>query len=251
MRCFLFGWVGILAMAMGSLARADIWIGGHGDIGVELTAGGELELHFHFEDDAQGSGGTILAGEYSPSAFSISVPDPSIGRPSGSQWNFLGATTDQIWFLPQSSDPLKPFLGFGLEDLTAANWTGPLTWSLVGMTAPAGGNFALWQNDAFGNPTPFMSTVDGISAADSFTQVAGGHEHFNLGFNRAGLFELQFQITGTHNTLGSLSDTATFSFIAGVPEPSSMALVGTAGFGLIAGWVRGRRKNAVANLSST
>jgi hypothetical protein len=114
------------------------------------------------------------------------------------------------------------------------------------MTAPAGGNFAVWQNDLFGNPVPFMSTVDGISAADSFTQGAGGHEHFYLGFTRAGLFELQFQITGTHNTLGLLSNTATFGFVAGVPEPSSMALLGCVGCGAVAGWYR-RRRTAAAN----
>jgi hypothetical protein len=234
-------WVMVAAcvLSWGQGVRADIWIRGHGDIGAALT-GGELELHYHFEDDAQGANGTITAGEYGPSAFSIAVPNPSVARPAGSAWDFLGAPTDQVWFLPQSSDPDKPFLGFGLEDLTASDWNGALTWNLVGMTAPAGGSFALWQNDAFGNPTAFMSTVDGISTADSFSQVAGGHEHFNLGFTREGIFELQFRISGTHNTLGFLSNTATFAFVSGVPEPSSMALLGCTGAGCIAGWWRRR-----------
>jgi surface-anchored protein len=214
-------------------SRADIWIAGHGDIGAGLE-NNQLHLHLHFEAAATGATGPIALGEYEPGDHIIGVPGPSVARPTGAQWNFLGSATN-IWFLPQSVDNAKPFLGFGLEDLNPADWTGPLTWSLNSVvSAPAGSNFSVWNSDQFGNPILRMATSDGITAADSFTQAAGGHEHFNLGFTDIGTYQLGFRIAGVHNTLGARSDTATFTFqvgnISAVPEPSSLCLL----FGTIA-----------------
>lgn len=230
-----------------SSARADIFIGGHADVGAAFD-NGQLVLHFHIESDAQGGGGAVIpAGEYAPTDLLAGVPDPAIARPAGNQWDFLGAPTDSVWFLPQSSDPNKPFLGLGLEDLNPADWSGPLTWTLVGFNGPAGGNFSLWQNGSFGNPVPFMTTSNGITSADKVTQNAGGHEHFNWGFTRAGVFEIQFQISGTHVTLGSLTDTATFTFVSAVPEPSSMALLACVGTASVFGWMRRKRSASGGN----
>ncbi|MEQ1828299.1 MAG: choice-of-anchor M domain-containing protein [Pirellula sp.] len=213
--------------------RGDIWIGGHGDIAVGLT-NNQLDLHLHFEANATGASGTIAAGEYEPGDHVIGVPSPSVSRPTGAQWNFLGSAAN-IWFLPQSVDNTKPFLGFGTEELNQANWTGLLTWSLNSVvSAPVGSNFSVWGSDQFGNPIVRMATSDGISAADSFTQAAGGHEHFNLGFTDVGTYQISLRIAGVHNTLGALSDSATFTFqvgnVSAVPEPSSLCLL----FGTIA-----------------
>lgn len=224
-------------LAFQGTASADIWIRGHGDLGVALV-NNQLELHLHFADAVQGAAGTIAAGEYTPSDHIIGVPNPAVPRPAGNQWDFLG-TAGSVWFLPQSVDNNKPFLGFGLEELVGpvnGNWNGPLTWSLNSVVAsPAGSNFSLWS-ESLGNPTVRMATSDGVTAADSFTQLAGGHEHFNLGFTQEGTYQISFRIQGVHNTLGSLSDTATFTFqvgnISAVPEPST-ALAITAIFGMV------------------
>jgi hypothetical protein len=241
MRFLFAAMIFMLALAPDRFVRADIWVGGHGDIGAEMNASNQLELHFHFGSDVNAAGGgTIAAGGYAPSAIQVSVPGPSIDRPSGSQWNFLGATSDQVWFLPPSIDPNKPYLGWGLEELDPADWNGDLTWSLTSVvSAPAGSNISLWKEE-FGAPTPFFATSDGISAADAFTQPAGSHEHFFLGFTRLGMYQIELSIAGNHKTFGALSDSAVFTF-AVVPEPTSTALIGIASLGLATRFVRRRK----------
>jgi hypothetical protein len=205
--------------------------------------GNALELHFHFENDvSKAGGGVIPAGEYAPNAVQVFVPGPSIARPAGAQWDFIGAPTDQVWFLPATTDPNKPYLGWGLEELDSADWNGPLTWSLTSVvSAPSGGNFSLWKEE-LGSPTSFMSTVNGITSADSFQQAAGTHEHFFLGFTQEGIYQLELSILGNHKSLGSLSNSGVFTFAVGVPEPSSMALLGIASVGLVGRFVRRSRR---------
>ena len=240
--CVVLGlfWCGF---AISNPARADLWIGGHGDIGVALTNTNELELHFHFENavDAAG-GGTIPAGEYAPTDHSVFIAGPPILRPSGSSWDFLGAPTDSIWYLADFVEPNKPFLGWGLEDLDPADWNGQLTWNLVSVvSAPTGGNFSLWS-ESFGTPTVRFATSDGITVADAFTQTAGGHEHFFLGFSREGIYQVELGISGNHKTLGNLSGTGVFTYAAGVPEPSSIALLSVVSTGGCFGWIRRKRR---------
>lgn len=234
-------------------AVADVWINGHGDIGAGL-AGGELELHFHFENDATGEGGTILAGEYAPSDHFIRVADPSTGRASGVQWNFLGnAAGESVWILPMVEDPLRPYLGFGLEELDVGEWTGDLTWKVNSLVqSPSGSFFSMWTTDTFGEPD--VVSVATFTGADSFDQTAGSHRHFNLGFTKEGLYEIEFQISGSHNTLGNLTDTARFTFLVGnstaVPEPTSLFLLGSVlSSGAAFAWRRkfARRNSPLAN----
>jgi len=59
-----------------------------------------------------------------------------------------------------------------------------------------------------------------------------GHDHFNWGFTEAGNWLVEITASGTHDTLGFMSDTQTFSFNV-VPEPSAYAaLFGLAALGL-------------------
>lgn len=247
MRFLFAAMIFVLALVPGRYVNADVWVGGHGDIGVELNALDQLELHFHFESDVNSAGGgTIAAGGYAPSAIQVFVPGPPLGRPAGSQWDFLGAPSDQVWFLPPSVEAGKPFLGWGLEELDPADWNGDLTWSLSSVvSSPVGSHFSLWKEE-LGAPTPYFATSDGISAADAFSQTAGGHEHYFVGFTREGLYQIELSIAGNHKTLGALTDSAVFTFAVGVPEPTSSALLSVASLGLAARWVR-RRKAKCTN----
>jgi len=236
-----------LAVVASSRVRADVWVGGHGDIGVGLTADNQLELHFHFGDKVDALGGSIEAGEYAPSAIRIFVPKSPYTQPGGSQWEFLGAGEgNPLWLLPNSSieaaDLGAPYLGFASEELPGDGWTGGLTWTLTSFSGP--GNFALWL-PGFA-PTVFMSTANGVGAEDRFVTPIGEHDHFNLTFSEEGFYNVGFTVTGIYNGV-TLSDTANFTFIAGVPEPSSMVLLGCAGSGLFAGWMRRRRTRMSAD----
>jgi surface-anchored protein len=108
----------------------------------------------------------------------------------------------------------------------------------AGSGITAGGQFSLWQGSV--TPNFFMSTFDGISGADSYTfadLTAEDHAHFNWAFTEEGIYDLTFEISGTHAGDGFKSATATYTFSV-IPEPSS-ALLGA--FGALA--LLRRRRN--------
>lgn len=218
----------LLATTLAGTAAAQLptFTGGHGDVGV-AHGDGALELHGHIHAGSVVDGAALVEdAEFSPSGFTIIVPDPPFPRPAGSAWEFAGTAAGQsMWLLPQTQDPAKPFLGFGTEELVPSEWNGNLTLSLVAVEGP--GQFAAWQNGAFGAPSVALATADGISAADRLVLNPGGHAHYNLGFTAPGLYQVTFRVDGTHLVDGALSDTGTFLFaVPAVPEPGTWALLG-------------------------
>ena len=197
--------------------------------------GGSLHLHLHAEGPlALFGGGTAPAGEYEPSDLQIGVPGPAISRPTGGQWDFLGPEGSSLWVLSQSSMADRPFLGIGTEELLVEDgWDTPLTWTFNSITTVSGeaSEFALWQNDGFGNPAVRASSAVPTASGNSWTQLAFSHDHFNYGFTGQGVYDVNFTIFGTNSILNeSFSDTASFRFVTGnaiaVPEPSGIALLG-------------------------
>lgn len=247
-------------MCLASTSRADIYIGGHADIGVAFETD-HLHLHLHAEDVISlYGGGTAAAGEYNPGDLEIGVPGPSVSRPAGATWNFLAPNADNaFWFLPQSTDPNKPFLGLGLEDLTDAGWS-TITWQFNSITSVSGGPsaFSLFQTDVFGNPVVKSSSLSPTLDGNSWTQIAGGHDHYNWAFTSEGVYDVSFTVSGINGAGdaiadGLYTDTATFRFVVGsaitaVPEPSAFLLTGMslAGLGL---WRR--RRNLVVECDLT
>jgi surface-anchored protein len=231
-----------LALETSTQAQSFVYSGGHGDIGLAFDAGA-LELHGHLHAGAVVDGVALAAEvEYEPSNFTIFVPDPSFSRPSGAVWDFTGtASGSPLWFLPQTQDAAKPFLGFGSSDLVPSEWSGSLRIQLSGVSGP--GQFSAWQNGTFGEPTVRMSTADGISDADHFFLTPGGHAHYNLGFTAPGFYQVTLTATGVHTGDGAVSDTGTFVFaVQAVPEPSEYVLI--AGIAGAAFAVYRRRKTA-------
>jgi surface-anchored protein len=230
---------GLSALVSLSASQADIatFTSGHGDLG--LGEGSTLELHLHVHGDGEGE-------EYAPDAVIIRVPASTYdfvsgngGRPSGSDWDGIGvAAGESYWFLPQSNSGAggaaalsAPFLGIGAEEITLDVFDGnAFTLTLTGASMPDGGNFSLWT-DGF-TPTFYMSTADGISAADAFVLDldSADHAHANWGFTVAGTYELTFTVTAAIDGIEQ-SDTATYTFQV-VPEPSAYA--GLAGAGALA-----------------
>lgn len=218
-----------------------VYSAGHADIGLGDAA--TLELHLHAHGGATINGVPLAAdAEYAPTDALIRVPESTYnyivsqgGRNASPAWDPIGVAAGQpYWFLPFSnSGPAgaaalgAPFLGIGAEHVDLGVFDGnKLYLRLIasGGTGPAaGGHFSAW----IPGPDFYMATSDGISAADEIEVSVGGHDHYAFGFTKPGIYELTFEVRGTVG--GSpVTDTATFHFEA-VPEPGTLALLGTAG----------------------
>lgn len=217
-----------LIATLAASRAASIYTADHGDLGIAYE-GGALEPHYHLGPAAIVDGSPVGNApdgmEFEPDELITFVAGPSVPRPGGAQWNFLGSPSgDPIWFLTQAEDPGKPFFGIASEELTPGDWT-VLSLSLTAMNGPAGGHFSLYQTDGFGSPVVQFATSDGISGADSYNLIIGGHAHHNWAFTEPGIYELEFTVSGTHATDGFKTASATYTFgVTKVPEPGTTAL---------------------------
>lgn len=219
-----------LAFVLAPLApspAASIYTAGHGDVGIAYEDGA-LDPHVHIHDGSLVDGAPVNnppdGVEFGPDEVVIFVSDPSVARPVGIQWDFLGVSAGApLWVLPQAEDPGKPFLGIASEELASSDWT-VLSLSLTSMNAPVGADFSLYQTDGFGAPVIQFATSDGITGADTYNMIVGGHAHYNWAFTEPGLYEIEFTVTGTHATDGPKSASGLFTFgVTQVPEPGSAA----------------------------
>ncbi len=199
------------------LFAASLITGGHIDgpaFGYD-TAGG-FEPHFHNEG---GPDGAIINGvreenetEYEADELVVFVNPTST--------TLLGATT--YYWLPETETAAAannvPFVGLGLEELDVDDWVGgTVSLTLLSITGP--GQFRLWQDDGFGGAINYIDTESNLM---SFNLAPGSHTHYNWGFTELGEYDLEFQISGTHQIDGAQSASATFTYA--IPEPSSALL---------------------------
>ena len=187
---------------------------GHVDIGIGYEDKA-FDLHVHQEEP--------LDQEFAPGEAVFAVGPASAGvSPGGAYVSFLGAAGTPVWILPTAEKEQLPFLGFGTEELTAADWSVNITLSLKAISGP--GTFSVWGVSGFGAPELKMSSVNGISADDRLLLVPGSHGHFNVGFSAPGDYRVTLEASGNHLIDGlRTSDPATYRFQV-VPEPSTWAL---------------------------
>lgn len=221
--------------AMSSIANAQaIWTAGHGDLGIGFE-GGALEPHWHLGEANEsvtldGSAGPLgPEGQEFDADAVIPVTEKTLVRNAGSTWDFIGVLAgEEFYVFPQDEDPTTPYVGIGTEELNPLDWTTDLTLTLTGISGSgvaAGGVFSLYQEDGFGGLTTSMTTSDGISGADSWSQAADAHTHHNWAFSEQGTYNLTFDVSGTHATLGNQSTTGTVFTFNVIPEPSSAGLL--------------------------
>jgi surface-anchored protein len=207
-----------LALALSQPVSAASYItGGHIDVpafGYDTADG--FEPHIHNEGGADGA---IINGVRETTATEY-APDELIVFVNPSSTVTLGTTT--YYWLPQDETAAfnngVPFVGIGLEELESTDWVnGIVSLTLLNITGP--GQFRLWQTDAFDNVTDFINTETNTL---TFDLAAGSHSHYNWGFTELGVYELEFQISGTHIVDQFQSGAATFTYA--VPEPSTALL---------------------------
>lgn len=177
------------------------WTAGHGDIGLAYEDG-ELDLHLHLHEGAV-LNGTTLAEDAEPSPSMVEIVVSNVARMVSTEELEEGTGAHEgetLWVLPVVENPQLPFLGFGTEELDPADWTGDLTFTLVGVESPSGeGHFSAFTSDGLGGFDFPISTHDGgISAADHLDQAAGTHNHVSLAFTEPGRWLVTFVATGTH-----------------------------------------------------
>lgn len=235
-------------------ARADfsanLYTAGHADISVGYDSSTQsLNLFYEISTTAVVNGSTspterdiapsqasVVVGSNVLTSGNSSLPPPYAGSP--------------IYLLGQTSAgaALRPFLGFGAESIDGGVFLNDtLRLSLVSFTSSSGGQFVQYTNGSAGSPA--INTADGLSSNDGIDLFALGHDHYNLGFTTAGVYDLTFQATGTLLSGETISTTDTFRFLvntnantAATPEPASLAMVGL-GLGIVgagAAW-RSRR----------
>lgn len=202
---------------------------GHGDIGVAFEAG-QLISHWHID------GGTVDGiprsdEEFSPGGLVAGLGDDATAiRQSsspGRDWDPIGvAAGETFWRIPSVSTSNIPFLGFAAEEgFDPADWSGGIVFTLTGLTAPGGAFFSIYHFDPNSGDLVFdMASADGIDSADSFEIPAGAHAHFNLAFTQPGEYALTFLVSGLHQSLRNLSESATFGFLI-VPESGTALLL--------------------------
>lgn len=219
-----------LAAAVGVQGQTYI-SDGHVDIGIGYEAGA-FDLHVHQESP--------IEAEYAPdeAVFLVGAAG-SVNSPGGAFAGFLGPAGSPAWIIPSSQVAGLPFVGFGAEELTEADWLGNISLTLTAVNGP--GAFSIWSVGSFGAPTLHASSADGVTPNDQLSLIPGSHGHFNIGFTQPGAYEVTFEAAGVHATDGAkLSTPATYRFEV-VPEPSTWALLGLGTAALLFGALRVRR----------
>lgn len=219
--------IGSLVVALAALvapsAAVGIWTEGHGDIGLAYEEG-SLDLHFHLED-AIVNGVPIVDEEFEPEEIVVIVPDSTIPRPSGSDWDFAGNSAGApLWYIDQSLLADRPWPGVATEELSSDDFA-EVSLTLLGYSGP--GDFSLITLDPLGEPTVYYQTSDGIDATDVLPLALETHAHHAWLFTAPGKYTFDLTANGTLSPLaggGNVSDSGTFTFWVAVPEPGAVAL---------------------------
>lgn len=203
----------LLSASLPTLAQTSIGYltEGHTDLGIFYSPTGANRLYMQANDDDHGV-------SYPPNrAVLVVSPDARFDLPPGTPFGNEG---DPLWILPQSQYPGILYLGLSTETIAPGTFNGPLTFSLKSLDLPGRSStnmterFYVWQAGQFGDFDVFMTSANGITAADAITLPASAHAHYNWGFSTSGLWHVTFQASGrvTGEATNIASTNITFAF---------------------------------------
>ncbi len=169
------------------------------------------------------------AGSFPPDAYPFVIGNAGMNLiPSAPAFAFLGEAGATFFALPQDGNPNLPFLGIGVDNVPAGTFTGnQVNLRLVSISGP--GHFALYQVNAFGQPTLQMNSRDGIvPASDGVVLAPGAHEHQNWAFSAPGDYQLTFAADAVRQSSGQTitSESGTYRFRV-LPPPKARLVLET------------------------
>jgi surface-anchored protein len=180
---------------------------GHADIGLFIGTGEEEIDHGDHSHTVEGEPAWDLHvhdgendEEYETDRAMFFVgPQAQTTRSNGLEtaaYDFLGvAPGESFYVLPAVENPELLFLGFGTEEIEAGALVGGTARiNLKSVNGP--GQLSLWQFTS-GAPHVAFATSDGVTSADTFTVLEGGHTHYNWGFSLPGRYEVTIEAVGT------------------------------------------------------
>ncbi len=141
--------------------------------------------------------------------------------PSAPAFAFLGEAGATFFALPQDENPDLPFLGIGVDQAPAGSFSGNKV-NLRLVSVNGAGHFALYQVNAFGQPTLQMNSRDGIAPdSDRVVLAPGAHEHQNWAFSAPGEYQVTFVADAVMQSTGQpvASTPATYRFRV-LPPPA-------------------------------
>lgn len=227
-------------------AAQAIWTSGHG--GHKITYDGS-----NLSGVWSAAAGCVIDGSTTTVAQDFALGgllpvmpfSESTVRPAGNEWDFIGtAAGEDIWIMPEVQEADLPWVGFNTKALVGADWTTPISITLLSVTGTgvdAGGEFSIYAVDAFSSPTPiYAKTSGGIAGAGISLAAFTGHLHANFAFTKPGDYTATYLISGTHVANGDESATASYTYRV-IPEPGTLGLF-LAGAGAMVGFSRRMRR---------
>ncbi len=144
------------------------------------------------------------AGAFPSDAFPFVISNAGMNCvPADGSFSFLGESGATFFALPQDDNPALAFLGIGVNAIPTGTFTGNrLRLRMVSITGP--GRFALYQVNAFGQPSIKMNSADGTNENDDIDLATGAHEHLNWAFNAPGEYQITFVAEATRQSTGQL-----------------------------------------------
>ena len=151
-------------------------------------------------------------------------PTSKVVLPPG--YGAIGAAGTAVWQVPQTQNADLVWLGWNSEELSAAQVTGPVSWTLDSVSGP--GAVKVYLQGSFGEVKEVVFDGGGTHSI-----ALGKHVHGNWAFAAEGVYRLGFTQTVTLAGGARSSDTETLTVAVGAIDPRT-AISRASGCGAIA-----------------
>ena len=115
--------------------------------------------------------------------------------PEDPAFEFLGASGDSFYLIPQNRNTDVLFLGVAGEGIAGGSFAEGVKLSVVSVEGP--GELYVYETDSFGQPSVLVNSRDGLGSSDFYPVPVGGHNHANWGFSKRGDYKIGVQASGT------------------------------------------------------